>query len=188
MALPDIVHNIYGFLSVPEAELLYRLACEVPTDGHIVEIGSFQGKSTVALGLGAKQSSAWVWAVDPHEDCQVNSETHYGMENHAALLKNLVEFEVADRVRVIALHSNHTFSVWSKPVDLLWVDGSHEYQDVNKDLVFWSIYAQKIAMHDTSGHFPDVTQALENFLAAGYWKVVEQVDATTVLERASLNE
>lgn len=181
--LPDTVYSIEGFLSAPEAEMLYRLASEAPSGGNIVEIGSYRGKSTVALGLGAKQSDAWVYAVDPHEDCQVNAETHYGPENHAALLKNLVEFDVADRVRVIALRSNLAFSVWSAPVALLWIDGSHKYQDVMKDLTLWSIYAEIIAMHDTSGHFPGVTQALNNFLLSGLWKVAERVDSTTVLEK-----
>lgn len=181
--LPDTVYNINGFLSPDEAELLYRLASEVQPGGRIVEIGSYQGRSTVCLGLGAKQSSAWVWAVDPHEDCQVNPDTLYGMHNHAALLKNLVEFDVADRVRVIALRSSQLFSVWTGAVSLVWIDGSHEYNDVSKDLILWSAYAKTIAMHDSSGHFPGVTQALEKFLAAGQWAISEQVDATSVLER-----
>lgn len=104
MLLED-VFKIDGFLSPAEAELLYRLASEVPTGGTIVEIGSFQGRSTVCLGLGAKQSGASVYAIDPHEDFQVNETTHYGMENHAALLKNLVDYEVAETVRVVALPS-----------------------------------------------------------------------------------
>lgn len=186
--LPDTIYNIYGFLSAAEAELLYRLASEVDADGHIIEIGSFQGRSTVCLGLGAKQAGAWVWAIDPHEDYQANVETHYGMENHAALLKNLVDFGVADRVRVVALRSNRVFSVWFSPVALAWIDGSHVYQDVLKDLVLWSVYARKIAMHDTSGHYPEVTQAMNDFLARGGWKITEQVDAITVLEKLQYKE
>src|SRR3990167_2281883 len=106
------VHAIHGFLSVDEAELLYRLASEVPANGNIIEVGSFQGRSTVCLGLGAKQAGAWGYSIDPHDDYQVNGTTHYGVENHAALLKNLVEFEVADTVRVIALPSFSAVMVW----------------------------------------------------------------------------
>lgn len=185
--LPDTIYNIYGFLSVAEMELLHHLATEVKADGHIVEIGSFQGKSTVCLGLGAKESGAWVWAVDPHEDMQVNNETHYGMENHAALLKNLVDFGVADRVRVVAVPSSAFVLGWvRKSIDLLWIDGSHEYDYVEYDLRGYSEYltdTAKIALHDSSGHFPDVTRALNEFLASGEWKIVQQVDATAVLER-----
>src|SRR5690242_12929620 len=97
--LPDSVHAIIGHLSPNEAQLLYDLAAAVPQDGVIVEIGSYQGKSTVCLGLGAKEAGARVYAIDPHEDKQENEHTHYGMENHAALLRNLLEYEVAETVR-----------------------------------------------------------------------------------------
>lgn len=181
--LPATVHEIHGFLSGPEAELLYRLATEVKPDGHIVEIGSFQGRSTVCLGLGAKQAGAKVWAIDPHEDTYVNDETHYGMENYAALLKNLVDFEVADVVRVITLPSMKVITSWHKPIQLLWIDGSHEYADVFADLACWSERVTgKIVTHDSSGHFPGVTRALDEFCAYGKWKVIEEVDATKVLQ------
>ncbi len=177
--LPDSVYEIYGFLSPAEAQLLYQLASEVPVNGVIVEIGSFQGKSTVCLGLGAKQNGAQVYAIDPHESCQVNEATHYGMENHEMLLTNLVLQGVASVVRVIAMPSASIADVWwtNVPVDLLWIDGSHEYNAV------WS--GGKIALHDSSGHFPSVTSALQQFLMENEWKIVSTVDATTVLERSS---
>ena len=185
--LPESVFTIHGFLSGDEGELLYRLASEVPANGNIIEIGSYQGRSTVCLGLGAKLAGARVWAIDPHEDYQVNEQTHYGMENHAALLKNLVVFEIADTVRVVAMPSQSIADVWwsNVPIDLLWIDGSHEYQAIHADLISWSVCTQgKIALHDSSGHFPGVTRALTEFLMDGRWKIVETVDATTVLERA----
>lgn len=183
--LPDTVHQIYGHVSPAEMELLYQLASEVPKDGVIVEIGSFQGKSTVCLGLGAKQAGAWVYAIDPHEDYQESEITHYGMENHAALLKNLVDFQVANTVRVIARPSMSQFHSWWGIIDLLWIDGSHAYEDVNNDLNLWSQFVKngKIALHDSSGSFPDVSRALDEFLISGKWQITQQVDATTILER-----
>lgn len=184
--LPDSVYSIYGFLSAAEADLLFELAAHVPPGGTIVEIGSFQGKSTVCLGLGAKRSGARVYAIDPHEDCQVNDATHYGMENHAALLKNLVHFEVADVVRVIAQHSITVSYLWTVPINLLWIDGAHEYFSVLSDLYAWSAFAHKIAIHDSSGHFPSVTKALTEFLMGKPWKVIQTVDATTLMERSDV--
>lgn len=186
--LPDTVHQIYGHVSPAEMNLLYQLASEVPERGVIVEIGSFQGKSTVCLGLGAKESGASVFAVDPHENYYVNASTHYGMENHAALLKNLVGFELGEIVRVVAMRSiNIVHQIVG--IDLLWIDGSHEYHDVSFDLVVWSKEMSptgKIAVHDTAGHFPGVTRALEDFMVFGGWKVAQQVDATTLLERCNV--
>lgn len=183
--LPDRVLSIYGFLSPAEANLLFNLAAAVPAGGMIVEIGSFQGKSTVCLGLGAKQSGAQVYAIDPHEDYTENT-THYGMENHAALLMNLVLNEVADVVRVVALHSTAVLDCWYGAVDLVWIDGSHQYDDIWLDLVGWEQHVSpggRIAVHDSSGHYPSVTRALNEFLMENEWKIAQQVDATAVLER-----
>lgn len=186
--LPDSVYNIYGHVSPAEMELLYRLASETPINGRIVEIGSFQGKSTVCLGLGAKQAGAQVWAIDPHEDCQINEQTHYGMENHAALLRNLIEHDLGATVRVVALDANEVVAGWTHPIDLLFVDGAHDYPSVWSDLHWaYTVNVKKLLVHDTSGHFADVTKALDRFLEfypmLG-WHKVAQVDATAVLERA----
>lgn len=184
--LTDVLNRVHGFLSLDEANLLYRLASEVPANGVIIEIGSYQGRSTICLGLGAKLAGARVWAIDPHEDYQVNESTHFGMENHAALLKNLVAFDIADVVRVVALTSQAASGYWNRPVDLLWIDGCHDYNAVQMDFN-WSMFLTEcglIALHDSSGHYPDVTRALHEFLEAGQWVVSEHVDATTVLKRA----
>lgn len=186
-ALSNRVYSIEGFLSADEAELLYRLATEVPENGNIVEIGSYRGKSTVCLGLGARWAKANVWAIDPHENYQVNAETHYGMENHAALLRNLLDFGVAETVRVVALPSEDVCDVWSYHPDLVFIDGSHEYIHVLSDLISWEhmIDDGVLAMHDTNASFPDVDKALTEFLDKyPSWKVSETVDSITVLERA----
>src|SRR5690606_24112892 len=121
-----------------------------------------------------------VYAIDPHEDYWENGETHYGMHNHAALLRNLVEFDVADIVRVISVSSVWASLGWfsPKPIHLLWIDGNHEYMNVRDDLTIWSEFLVQdgiIALHDTSGHFPGVTQALNEFLSPGQWQIAAQI-------------
>ena len=64
----DAINSIHGFLDPNEAQLLYRLASEVPAGGVIVEIGSYEGRSTICLGKGAKVNGANVWAIDPYFD------------------------------------------------------------------------------------------------------------------------
>jgi hypothetical protein len=56
------------------------------------------------------------------------------------------------------------------------------------DLDLWSYYVSpngRIALHDSNGHFPGVTQALNWFLECEEWTIAQQIDATTVLERIS---
>ena len=186
-ALPDSVYHLYGHVSPAEMQLLYDLASSVPRNGTIVEIGSFQGKSTVCLGLGAKVAGANVWAIDPHNEHQETAQTRYGMHNHAALLMNLVLHDVADTVRVVALPSDWVAVLWNFTIDLLWIDGAHEYQSVRSDLLNWSPYARKIAVHDSSGHFPGVTRAVKEFLMLNdAWKAIRTVDAITLLENTDV--
>lgn len=183
----ELFTKVSGFLSEKEVELLFRLALEVPAEGVIVEIGSYQGRSTIALGVGAKIAGARVYAVDPHEDYQVNELVSYGMENHVALLRNLVTFEVADVVRLIGLPSHSAFAGWSHPINVLWIDGSHDYEAVKLDFHLWSLHLDargSIALHDASGHWPGVSRLLDEILAAGAWDICERVDATVVLRRS----
>lgn len=180
------VQGVNGFLGGAEFALLHRLATECPENGVIVELGSYQGKSSLALAKGAEIAKARMWAIDPHPELQVTKETIYGMHDQAALLKNLVDYGVAHIVRVVTLASYEVVKCWDKPIDFLWIDGSHEYDDVKRDLDEWhGLVRGKIAMHDTSGNWPGVSRALAEFVASGEWHVTECVDATSVLERVS---
>lgn len=181
---PAIFNQAHGFLSIEEAKLLYALASQVPVGGTIVEIGSYQGRSTVLLGLGAKEAGARLYSVDPHEEYD-EGDTHYGMTDNQHYYENLVKFDVGSVVRTLNIHAGHMHSHWLPPIDLLFIDGSHKYDDVSDDLFYWSkLTFGKIAIHDTAGHHPDVTRALADFMRDNeQWTIVQQVDAIAVLER-----
>lgn len=185
----DAINSIHGFLDPNEAQLLYRLASEVPAGGVIVEIGSYEGRSTICLGKGAKVNGASVYAIDPYRDYMVDRETHYGMEHHAALLKNLVEYEVADVVRVVALASDDMSKGWGyHPIDLLFIDGSHEKKDVERDFQQWvgCAWGGLIAFHDyTNKLWPGVKQVVDEAVATGEWEIVDRADATVVIKRVT---
>lgn len=183
----NTIRTVGGFMDDAEIALLYKLAREVPAGGVIVEIGSYQGKSAITLGTGAQEAGALVWTIDPHEDLQVTEQTRYGMENHAALLENLTTYHLGAVVRVVALRSDEVARIWTRPIDLLWIDGSHEYMDVRRDFEQWSAFVKpdgKIAMHDTSGHWPGVTRFIQELATAGDWDISDPVNATSVLTRA----
>lgn len=188
---PREIDGIHGWLGDAEAMLLYRLASEVPADGVIVEIGSFQGKSTVTLGKGAKVSRSWVYAIDPHNDYMVDSQTHFGMEHHAALLKNLVEHGVADTVRVVALEAHRVAENFPHFIDLLFIDGDHNVAGVIRDFELWGRMVGRhgagfIAFHDyTNPLWPGVAQVVNEAIATGEWELVERADATAVIRRVS---
>ena len=63
----DDVYLLPGMLTAAEVDCLFQLGQFNECRGVIVEIGSWKGKSTVALARGsAKASSEKIHAIDPH--------------------------------------------------------------------------------------------------------------------------
>ncbi len=65
--IAEHIHRVVGFLTVREGMALFNLAAYGPGKGKIVEIGSFQGKSTIWLARGTMSTNRFpVVAIDPH--------------------------------------------------------------------------------------------------------------------------
>lgn len=182
MSVNSIIADVYGFLDDSETQLLYDLAAQVPQGGNIVELGSYRGKSTILLAMGAQLSGAIVWAVDHHPD-YVAVDTAYGMFDNQVYYENIARHNVGHVIKTINLPSWQFRNVWIGTINLLWIDASHEYEDVKLDFEQWSGCADKVAMHDTSGHFEGVSRFVDELLAAGEWKRECLVDATSVFSR-----
>src|SRR5262245_13261555 len=60
-------HAIDGWLTPHEADLLYRLAVDLPPGAQVVEIGTYRGRATAALGLGCMASGAKVTSIDHYQ-------------------------------------------------------------------------------------------------------------------------
>ena len=58
--------SIKGYLRNHEAYLLYRLARTLPPAADCAEIGSWMGRSSVAIALGLGQSGATLHTIDDH--------------------------------------------------------------------------------------------------------------------------
>ena len=134
----QLAAGINGWLTRREARFLFSAARAVPAGGTIVEIGSFFGRSTVCLARGARcGAGARVLAIDP----QFGSPKHEHLLGCADpepwLLANLERAGVADLVTTHRLTSVAAAATIPGPIDLLFIDGSHEYADVRADFAHW---------------------------------------------------
>ena len=187
---PQLVNSIHGHLERNEIEMLYRYASQVAPGSEIVEIGSYQGRSTVLLAKGAQAASAArVWAVDSFND--QSGFMHTTLDDRAQLLANLTIHGVVGIVEIITGASVEVAAEWGEyfsahPISLLFIDASHLYKDVKADFEAWSPFVKGfIALHDTTGNYPGVKQFVDELLAAGEWQVIERADSMAVLERVN---
>lgn len=138
-----LIADIPGWLTDEEGEALYDLARACRGDGVIVEIGSWKGKSTVCLGLGSQAGkSVPVYAVDPHADYRFGD-----------FKDNVERAGIAELVRPVASLSQAAADTFDEPIELLFVDGSHEYDLVLEDFEKWVpkvVDGGWVAFHDTT--------------------------------------
>lgn len=133
-----------GWLSYEEGETLYRLAKGCTGRGVIVEIGSWRGKSTTCLGLGSRAGrGVKIFAVDRHTD-----------GTFPDWQRNVEESGVADLVTPIKGLSQELAAGFDEPIELLFIDGAHQYELVKQDFERWVpkvVDGGVVALHDTTG-------------------------------------
>ena len=162
---------IGGWLSRSEAELLFELAAAVPAGQDIVEIGSYLGRSTAFLALGAGPDRT-IHAVDPHTSGRLQLIKGEPLDTSGQFLRNMAEIGVAERVEAHVARSVETARAYSgRPVGLLFVDGNHSEEAVFADGLEWS------------AHFaPQCAVALDDIAWVGVEKGVERLVARGTLQ------
>jgi predicted O-methyltransferase YrrM len=138
-----LIAEVPGWLTEEEGEALYDLARACTGRGVIVEIGSWKGKSTICLGLGSRAGvSLPIYAVDPHADYRFGD-----------FQRNVERAGIADLIRPIASLSQPAAEHFEEPIELLFVDGSHEFELVLEDFEKWVpkvVDGGWVAFHDTT--------------------------------------
>jgi predicted O-methyltransferase YrrM len=135
------LEGVEGWLTLDQAEVLFDAAQAVPGGHRVVEIGSFQGRSTTVLGLAAGPGVEVV-AIDPHagNDRGPNELDGFGAEatrDQAAFEANLAAAGLRDRVRHVRATSREALGMVEGPVHVLFVDGAHRYRGALDDLRLW---------------------------------------------------
>jgi predicted O-methyltransferase YrrM len=181
----QLAGQIDGWLSQGEGELLYRLARDAPRIYAIVEIGAWKGKSTVWLARGSKDGPKnRVYSIDPH----AGSEAHRSegeANTYATFVANLRKARVWDVVFPLVTTSEEAAKSWQEGVGLLWIDGSHQYEDVRRDLECWMrhlVVGGVVALHDCDK--PGPARAIQECLNRSHgFATVGLVDSIVVGRR-----
>jgi Methyltransferase domain len=139
-----LADDIPGWLTRDQGLALWNATRRLAPGATALEIGSHQGRSTVVVGLAAQSVGATVIAIDPFVDWLGGSIVRDRFEANirAAGLTGVVELVVG--------YSTRLRPSWSRPIDLLYIDGKHDYWTYTDDLR-WSAHlppGAEILVHD----------------------------------------
>jgi predicted O-methyltransferase YrrM len=165
-------------------------------DGPIIEIGSWQGRSTAALALGSIAGRGQtVYSIDPFIGPQEGARKT-SLENipdttkcsPQILRSNLVNVGVNGQVEIIPKYSHEALEDVPGQCSLLFVDGAHDYESVCKDL---DLYLPRlklggfVVLHDVIFTDPGVVKAVDDKILAfpNALRVIDRVDSALVIRR-----
>jgi predicted O-methyltransferase YrrM len=186
----EAVYNLPGMLTYDEVDCLYRLGQMNHCSGVIVEIGSWQGKSTIALALGAaKAHHEKIYAIDPHA---IQPEEGYLEDTRSAFMANIRQAGVEGQVIPMIMTSKEAARDWRRSIRLLWIDGDHRYESVKQDFQLWEPFLVDggiIALHDTIRKKGPKKVLWENVFRSCRFQdiaIVDNITAARKVRKASL--
>ena len=193
--LADKLLSVEGHITPRQCATLFYFAYTQPGPGTIVEIGSFKGKSTVwmAQALKERAETIKITAVDPHINTREDEVVpKYEEESsYDAFIKNVSSLGLSEWVLPVKKTSEEAAKDSNQPIRLLFIDGSHRYEDARLDLELWEPMVNAggiIVMHDTkpTGPFPGVCRAKNEYLKnSPRFKEVIQLLNLTVFKKIS---
>lgn len=121
--------GIKGWMTYGQAEMLWQAASRLAPGSTIVEIGSHCGRSTVVLGMAAQNVGAHVIAIDPF----VEGRLFGGLSTRQVFEQNISATGLDDVVMLRQEYSTQLRHTWEESIDLLYIDGKHDYWTVTDD-------------------------------------------------------
>ncbi len=148
-----LVASIEGWLTQDQEKWLFETAYSLPDRTTIVEIGSFKGRSTCCLARGCRGTRKRVFAIDTF-----GTQDYFGHHDFLSeFSQNMERCGTSKYVTPIVGVSSKVAETWTKSIDMLFIDGSHEYADVLADFDGFFPHVVPggiVAFHDVSDDWP----------------------------------
>jgi predicted O-methyltransferase YrrM len=155
-------------------------AVQVPPDQEIVELGVFQGRTSLMLAWGARQGhGAHVTGIDAWDlDGNDYGPPFTDPGSHAWAKHNVMALGYNDRITLVRNFACDAAAVWDgPPVGLLFVDDDHSYAGARGAITSWApnlAPGATIAVDDY-GHpdWPGVKEAVDALVAEGVLEPIQ---------------
>lgn len=167
MQLPIDIETVKGFMPANEGAALHKAALRESTNGPLLEVGTYCGKSAVYIGTACKAKGQVLFALDHHRGSEENQPgwEHHDPETWDAeagamdtlpfLRRTLRAAGLEQTVIPIVGISSVVAAHWSTPMAMIFIDGGHSELQAHTDYDCWSPHVMRggmLAIHDV---FPD---------------------------------
>lgn len=159
--------NLEGWFTFPN--LYSQLVQVLPEGATFVEVGVWKGKSLAYFIVEAvnNNKNLNIYAVDTwkgseeHKDetCIVNDTLFEEFSTNMVLVNDKYK-----PLRMTSEEASKTFA--DNSIDAIFIDASHEYEDVKNDLILWYPKVKSggyFCGHDYSAGWPGVVRAVNEF-------------------------
>jgi predicted O-methyltransferase YrrM len=166
------IRTIEGFLAPGQEKWFFSAVRSLPNSATVVEIGAYLGRSTASLALACRGTDRHIFSIDifggVYDDVR-NTPWQDSFERNflAEWCENMKRVHVTDHVTPLRGQSVDIGRDWSKPINLLFIDGSHQYTDVVTDFETFFPHVVEggiVALHDVTPSWPGPYKAWQEII------------------------
>ncbi len=130
--------QIPGWFNLAKALAVQQIVKRLPSGSTLVELGSFQGRSSIAIAA-VMPSNCTLFCVDHFEGSEEHKQMNLDLDRLAdSFRKNIESFGVNDRICVLQMSSTDAAQRFDPgSVDFVLLDAAHDFDSVKTDLVNW---------------------------------------------------
>lgn len=168
-----------GWLEPDEAVLLHDLAARLHDRGRCVELGAYQGRSSIALAAAIPAGEA-ILSIDTFTGSPEHQPGHAyfdpstlqpggSVDTIALFRRHVADAGFADRVEAWRMRTTEAAERFAGRVALLFVDADHAYEATCADVAAWRRHLADcavIVLHDV-GDWPGPTRCAADLLQQG---------------------
>lgn len=161
------VAKVKGWFYDYQVNFLYPYACE-GSGKRIVEIGTYAGKS------------ALFWTLCDPEAQIITIDKCIGDPIVNVPGGTSIDLDIVKRGNILAIHedSSELASRFNLPIDILFIDGGHDYNSVSKDIDLWLPKVKKgyVLIHDYNRGWPDIVKSVDERIRGKYEIITDGLD------------